>query len=102
MRVAVVQDGIGHELAWSVPGSLATAVGFEDRVREVARFAQAGLVPRAADGVDGFVLQQQEVLSARGGEVLGNELVLQVERSLQLMRPSHFCVIIRWTRGNTL
>ncbi len=65
-----------------MPGGLTTAVGLKDGVGEGGGFAEAGGVAGAADGVDGLVLEEEDLFGAGPSEVVGDELILQVEGGL--------------------
>jgi hypothetical protein len=60
-----------------VEGSLAAAVGFKNGVGEV--LAEAGAVARAADGEDGFVLEEDEGFLAASSLKFGDEIFLERE-----------------------
>jgi hypothetical protein len=59
---AQIENRVTNQLTGSVIGRLAAPVGFKDRMRELVNNAQARLVRKTADGVDGFVLEQEHAL----------------------------------------
>ncbi len=78
---AQVEDRVADQLARSVIGGLPTAVRLHHGVGECAGIAQAGLIGRAADGVDRFVLEQQQLIG-RGSvrRLARDDLFLQRQR----------------------
>ena len=71
-----IKDRVGHELAGTVPGGLSAPVDFEDRVRESLGTAKAGLITGPADGVNGFVFEQEQLFARCAGEIVVDEAVL--------------------------
>jgi hypothetical protein len=75
-----IDDRVCDELSWTVPRGLASAIDFENGMRESLRASQTRLIAGAPDGVDGFVLEQKEFLTSDSSQVFADQLVLQVER----------------------
>jgi hypothetical protein len=76
-----VEDGIACELAGAVVGGLPAAIGLEHGMGEA--FAQTGAVARAADGVDGFVLEEDESFIALTALHLRDDILLKGKRGLK-------------------
>ena len=58
--LAEVEDGVANKLAGSVVGALATAIDFDNGMRELLGDPEAGLVAGATNGVNGLVLEEEE------------------------------------------
>jgi len=59
---AQIENRVADQLARAVISRLAAAVGLHHGMRERAGVAQAGLIGRAADGVDRLVLEQEQFI----------------------------------------
>jgi hypothetical protein len=55
-----IENRITDQLAGAVVGCLAAAIDFYDGVGESGIAAEAGAIPGATDGVDGFVLEEED------------------------------------------
>jgi len=82
--VAQVEDGIADELAWAVIGGLAAAIDVDDGVDEVGSAAEAGLIRGAAHGVNGVVLEKEELIGDAADAALGDEAILKGEGLLEI------------------
>ena len=72
-----VQNGIGDELPRAVPGGLAAAVDFENRVGQGGAFMKTGPVTGASDCIDWLVFKQEQPFGSTSVEVLLNVGLLE-------------------------
>lgn len=84
---AQVEDGITHKLAGAMISGLATAIRRDHGVREMGGAAEAGLVGGPADCINGFVLQEKELVGNGASAALGCETLLQGE-GLRVFHPA--------------
>lgn len=84
---AQVEDGITDKLAGAMISGLAAAISRDHGVREMGGPAEAGLVGRPADSINGFVLQEKELVGNGASAALGCETLLQGE-GLRVFHPA--------------
>jgi hypothetical protein len=75
--LAKVEDGIADKLAGAVVSGLAAAIDLNHGVGKVGGAAEAGLVRGAANGVNGVVLEEEELIRDRACVALCDEAVLE-------------------------
>src|SRR5579862_43490 len=75
-----VEDRVADELSRPVIGRLPSAIDPHDRMWQRRGVAQAGLVGRAADRINGRVFEQQEEIVVQARGFPGHRLLLQGER----------------------
>jgi hypothetical protein len=76
-----VENEVTDELAGPVKGGLSAAVDFDDRMRQRGG-AKAGAVALASDGVDGVVLEEEELIGDLSGGAGGHIFFLEIECGL--------------------
>jgi len=82
--IAKIEDGIAYELAGTVVGGLAAAIDLDERMGKMGGATQAGLVRGAADGVNGVVLEEEELIGDGAVATFGYEAILEGEALLEI------------------
>ena len=79
-----VENGIAHELAGAMEGSLSTAVDFDDGMGEVLMSFEAGFIAGPSDRVNRGMLEEENGVLDRLGTPTLHEVLLKVPDLLEI------------------
>ncbi len=80
--MAEIEDGVADKLARAMVSGLAAAISLDERMGKMRSPPKAGLVRSAANGVNGIVLEEEELIRDRPGPALRDQAVLEGEALL--------------------